>query len=86
LFSCLDDKPVERMAEELRPQVGNIVVFRLDDDRAMSLERLTAAFPEAGVAPSMIEGLRALPDPVVAAGSIRVVGGLLALAEEEVTE
>ncbi len=86
LFSCLDDKPVERMAEELRPQVGNIVVFQLDDDRAMPLERLTAAFPEAGVAPSMIEGLRALPDPVVAAGSIRVVGGLLALAEEEVTE
>lgn len=85
LFSCLDDKPVERMAEVLRPQVGNIVVFQLDDDRAMPLERLTAAFPEAKVAPSMIDGLRALPDPVVAAGSIRVVGGLLALAEEEVT-
>lgn len=85
LFSCLDDKPVERMAEALRPQVGNIIIFQIDDDRAMPIERLTAAFPEAEVAPSMIEGLRALPDPVVAAGSIRVVGGLLALAEEEVT-
>ncbi len=85
LFSCLDDKPVESMAEELRPHVGNIVVFQLDDERAMPLERLQTAFPEAAVAPSLIDGLRGLPDPVVAAGSIRVVGGLLALAEEEVT-
>jgi dihydrofolate synthase/folylpolyglutamate synthase len=84
LFSCLDDKPVEAMARLLRPHVGNVAVFELDDERAMPLERLRAAFPEAEVAPSVTAALERLPDPVVAAGSLRVAGELLARAEDGV--
>jgi folylpolyglutamate synthase/dihydropteroate synthase len=84
LFSCLADKPVDEMAGLLRPQVGNIVIFELDDDRAMPLDELQRAFPEAQQASSLADGLQRLPSPVVAAGSIRAVGGLLSMAEEEV--
>ena len=83
LFSCLDDKPVIRMAEVLRPQVRDVAVYRLDDDRAMSIDRLVAAYPEAVVADDVRSALEALPDPVLAAGSIRVAGDLLALADSE---
>jgi folylpolyglutamate synthase/dihydropteroate synthase len=83
LFSCLADKPVEAMAAALRPRVGNVVVFALDDERAMSIDRLRAAFPEAEVAASALDGLQRLPDPVLAAGSVRVAGELLADAVAE---
>jgi dihydrofolate synthase/folylpolyglutamate synthase len=81
LFSCLDDKPVEAMAEVLRNRVGDVVVCRLDDERAMPLERLAAAFAGAEVAEDPQSGLDRLSDPVLAAGSIRLVGALLALEE-----
>jgi dihydrofolate synthase/folylpolyglutamate synthase len=81
LFSCLDDKPVEAMAEVLRDRVGDVVVCRLDDDRAMPLERLAAAFGGAGVAEDPLSGLDRVSDPVLAAGSIRLVGALLAQEE-----
>lgn len=82
LFSCLDDKPVEAMADMLWPKVGNVAVCPLDDDRAMPLERLRAAFPECQSATSVHEALTLLPDPVVVAGSVRLAGELLAAAEE----
>jgi dihydrofolate synthase/folylpolyglutamate synthase len=78
LFSCLDDKPVEAMADVLSPRVGEIVLCQLDDERAMSLERLAAAFPSAVVAPDPWSGLDRLRDPVLATGSIRLAGELLA--------
>ncbi len=81
LFSCLDDKPVEAMAEVLKDCVGDVVVCRLDDERAMPLERLAKAFAGAEVAEDPQSGLDRLSDPVVAAGSIRLVGVFLALAE-----
>ena len=81
LFSCLDDKPVEAMAAALKPHVGDVVLCPLDDPRAMSLERLTAAFPGAEIAQDPQSGLSRLRDPVLAAGSIRLVGTLFALAE-----
>jgi dihydrofolate synthase/folylpolyglutamate synthase len=81
LFSCLNDKPVEAMAETLQPLVGDIVVCRLDDDRAMPLERLAAAFPGAEIAEDPRSALDRLRDPVLAAGSLRLVGALLALVE-----
>jgi len=81
LFSCLDDKPVEAMAEVLEGCVGDVVVCPLDDERAMPLERLAAAFAGAEVAEDPQSGLECLSDPVLAAGSIRLVGALLALAE-----
>lgn len=82
LFSCLDDKPVEAMAEVLAPHVGDIAVCPLDDDRAMPVERIAAAFPGAEVAEDPRSALDRLCDPVVAAGSIRLVGALFALSED----
>lgn len=78
LFSCLDDKPVAAMAAVLRPAVEEIVVCELADDRAMPIERLLAAFPGARPAPDPAAALSLLPDPVLAAGSVRLVGSLLA--------
>jgi len=77
LFSCLDDKPLEAMAERLRPVVGEIAVFPLDGPRAAPIDRIAAAFPGARPARSAREGLAMLPDPVLASGSLRVVGSLL---------
>jgi dihydrofolate synthase/folylpolyglutamate synthase len=84
LFSCLDDKPVEAMARVLGPKVGDVVVCQLDDERAMPAERLAAAFPDAEVAADPRSALERLDDPVLAAGTIRLVGALLALTEAEV--
>jgi dihydrofolate synthase/folylpolyglutamate synthase len=81
LFSCLDDKPVDEMAAILRPLVGNVAVYQLGDERAMPIGRLRAAFPEAATAPDLPSGLARLGDPVLAAGSIRVVGELVAIEE-----
>ena len=83
LFSCLEDKPVDAMAAILEPVVGEIVVCPLADERAMPLDRLTAAFPGALRSRSVLEALASLNDPVVAAGSVRLAGELLARAEEE---
>ena len=77
LFSCLADKPLEAMAGLLRPVVGSVAVCQLDDERAMPLERLLRAFPEADAAADPLATLALLPDPVVAAGSLRLAGVLL---------
>lgn len=83
LFSCLADKPLEAMAEALRSVVGPVAVCTLDDPRAMPLDRLVAAFPGCVVGRSALDALEKLPDPVLAAGSLRLVGELLAVAEVE---
>lgn len=77
LFSCLDDKPVHAMAAALRPWVGRVAVCPLEDDRGMSLDRLTAAFPDAAPTVDPWRALDLLPDPVLATGSLRLVGALL---------
>ena len=81
LFSCLDDKPLAAMARVLEPAVDAVVVCRLDDERAMPLDRLAGAFPGAVRAQDPLAGLQLLADPVVAAGSLRLVGALLEAAE-----
>jgi len=78
VFSCLDDKPVGEMAAVLRPCVAEIAVCPLADERAMPVEDLVAAFPGAKVADTPLGCLEQLGDPVLAAGSIRLVGQLLA--------
>lgn len=83
LFSCLEDKPVEEMAAVLRPHVDRVVVCPLADERAMDLERMLAAFRGAHPAASPLEALREIRDPVLAAGSVRLAGALLAHADEE---
>ena len=82
LFSCLDDKPLSAMAALLRPRVGTVAVFPLDDERAMPVETLARAFPGATVVADAMTGLSLLPDPVLGCGSIRVVGELLAASED----
>jgi len=82
LFSCLADKPVLKMAEVLRPLVGEVVVCQLADERALPIDRMVEAFPGARVASSPSQGLQLLDDPVLAAGSLRLVGALLADASE----
>jgi dihydrofolate synthase/folylpolyglutamate synthase len=77
LFSCLEDKPVEAMAAELRPVVGRVAICPLADERAMPIESLRAAWPGATVAPHPSAALAVLPDPVIVAGSLRLVGALL---------
>jgi dihydrofolate synthase/folylpolyglutamate synthase len=77
LFSCLEDKPVEEMARVLRPHVGNVAICPLEDERTASIERLQEAFPEARCASSVGEACQMLPAPVLAAGSVRLVGELL---------
>lgn len=81
LFSCLDDKPVEAMAAALRPQVGEIVVCPVDDQRAMPVARLQTAFLGASVAQDPRSALGRITDPVLATGSVRLVGELLALED-----
>jgi folylpolyglutamate synthase/dihydropteroate synthase len=83
LFSCLDDKPVEVMARALEPRVNDIIVCPVEDPRAMPVERIAAAFQSAAVASDPQSALESLSDPVLAAGSIRLVGALYALAEED---
>jgi len=80
LFSCLDDKPVKAMAGHLEPWVGQIAVCTLDDPRAMPIGRLAAAFQDAHATDSPVTALELLPEPILAAGSLRLVGALLAQA------
>ena len=78
VFSCLDDKPVEKMAALLRPRVDQVAICQLEDERAMPIDRLRAAFPNAVIAADPLDCVHLLDDPVLAAGSIRLIGGLLA--------
>lgn len=84
LFSCLADKDVEAMAAALEPVVASVVICTLDDDRAMGVDRMVAAFGAARVIPDPAAALDALPDPVVAAGSLRLIGRLIEAEAEGV--
>jgi len=86
LFSCLDDKPVEAMAGVLRAAVGEVAVVELEDERAMPRERLAAAFPGARVCRTIRDALDEIEDPVVAAGSLRLVGELMVSTGEGATD
>jgi hypothetical protein len=70
------------MAEVLRPLVGEVGVCQLVDERALPIDRLVDAFPGARVASSPLQGLKLLEDPVLVAGSLRLVGALLADSSE----
>ena len=78
VFSCLDDKPVDEMAAVLRPRIAEVAICPLADERAMPVDRLLVAFPGAKVAETPLGCLEQLGDPVLAAGSIRLAGQLLA--------
>lgn len=77
VFACLDDKPVQKMAALLRPIVGDVAVCALDDPRSMPVESLLEAFPGAIAAQGPVDAVACLGDPILAAGSLRLVGALL---------
>jgi dihydrofolate synthase/folylpolyglutamate synthase len=79
-FSCLNDKPVEAMAELLRPRVLGVTVAPLDSPRATPVEKLAAAFPGCARAANVGAALLALPTdaPTLVTGSLRLAGAVLA--------
>ena len=79
VFACLDDKPVREMADILRPVVGQVAVCPLADPRSLSAEILREAFPGAIVGSCPEDALARLDDPVLAAGSLRLVGAVLGM-------
>ncbi len=80
LFSCLDDKPLEAMADLLRPRVLAVTVAPLDSPRATPVEKLAAAFPGCARAANVGAALLALPAdaPTLVTGSLRLAGAVLA--------
>lgn len=80
VFSCLADKPARRMLDRLRPVVGDIAMCPLDDERGLPVSELVAACPDVRIAADPRAAMDSLPDPVLAAGSLRLVGALLAEA------
>ena len=83
LFSCLADKPLDAMAELLRPRVSGVTVAPIASPRALSVKALAAAFPGCRQADTVAEALAGLPTdtPVLATGSLRLVGEVLAWKE-----
>jgi dihydrofolate synthase/folylpolyglutamate synthase len=81
VFSCLDDKPVGKMAEVLEPVVADVVLCPLEDPRGMAVDVMLEAFPGAAVAGSPAEAVAHLDDPVLVVGSLRLVGAMMAIAE-----
>ncbi|MBI4915957.1 MAG: bifunctional folylpolyglutamate synthase/dihydrofolate synthase [Acidobacteria bacterium] len=83
LFSCLDDKPAEAMADLLRPHVRDVLLAPIDSPRAVPVDRLAAAFPEGRPFPSVAAALAALPPdlPTLVTGSLRLVGEVMAHTE-----
>lgn len=84
VFSCLADKPAADMLDLLRLVVGQVFLIELEDDRAASLSDLRRAAPWATPVESLEVALRHAKDPVVAAGSLRLVGRLMEYAERGV--
>lgn len=85
VFSCLGDKPLDAMAALLAPRAATVTVAPLASPRATDVTRLAAAFPGAVVADSIAAALTGAPGdgPILATGSLRTVGEVLRLAEEE---
>lgn len=81
VFACLDDKPVQEMAAVLRPIVGDVAVCALDDPRSMPVESLLEAFPGAVSVQGPGDAVACVGDPILAAGSLRLVGALLDMAD-----
>ncbi len=77
VFACLNDKPVKAMADLLRPVVGDVAVCRIQDPRSLAVEGLLEAFPGALACSDPVDAVMKLSDPVLAAGSLRLVGALL---------
>lgn len=80
IFSCLSDKPLEAMAQLLRPLVTRVQVVPLPTPRSRTLEELVQAFPSCEPAAGVAEAIAAAsPDRLtLVTGSLRLVGEALA--------
>ncbi len=80
LFSCLDDKPIESMADLLRPHVRDVFLAPIDSPRAVPGDRLAVVFPGGQSFPSVPAALAALPAdlPTLVTGSLRLVAEVMA--------
>lgn len=83
VFACLEDKPLQDMAELLRPRTAGVTVPRLTSPRAMPVPEIAAAFPGCRTAATVEEALAlANPElPVLVTGSLRLVGEVLSLVK-----
>ncbi len=80
IFGCLDDKPVEELAQILFPLFERVLLVSVPSPRAATGQRLLAAAEATGAAaallPSLAAALAALPptEDVVITGSVYLVG------------
>jgi dihydrofolate synthase/folylpolyglutamate synthase len=80
IFGCLDDKPVEELAQILFPIFDNVLLVPVPSPRAATGERLLAAATSTGtsarVEPSLTAALASLPSTAdaVITGSVYLVG------------
>jgi dihydrofolate synthase / folylpolyglutamate synthase len=83
LFSCLDDKPLEGMADLFASRARTVTVAPLASPRAVDAATLARAFPGCRQAGSVAEAFGALPEGEVTlvTGSLRLVGEVLAILE-----
>jgi dihydrofolate synthase/folylpolyglutamate synthase len=80
IFGCLDDKPVEELAQILFPLFERVLLVPVPSPRAASGSRLLAAAQSvganAGLQPNLAAALQALPqsEDAVITGSVYLVG------------
>lgn len=79
LFSCLDDKPLARMAGLLASRVRGVTVVPIDSPRATPVEKLAEAFPGCRTADRIVAALALLTpgSATLVTGSLRLVGDTL---------
>ena len=73
------------MAAMLAPRAASVRVAPISSPRATPLDALAAAFPGCTEFASVADAVAALPhgEPALVTGSLRLVGEVLALEEEE---
>lgn len=83
IFACLDDKPLEAMADLLLPVVRKVTVVPLASPRARSVHDLAQAFPSCARASSLVEALAAtaVDRITLVTGSLRLVGEVQVILE-----
>lgn len=85
IFACLEDKPLEAMAELLLPVVRKVTVVPLASPRARSVDDLAKVFPFCEKASHLAEALAstAVDSLTLVTGSLRLVGEVKAILEQE---
>ena len=93
IFGCLQDKPVEELAQILFPIFETVVLVQVDSPRAATLERMRTSSAATGtqalLASSLQEAMRLATahtnkdDEIVVTGSVFLVGAIRAMLMQE---